>query len=180
MLASIYADEMGRGDVRKNHITLIVQVLKSMDIDVPHIRDDAFLDQGDLPDHLYGFSIHQLSLALFPDTFYPEILGYNLGIEMFGLGEMRLHEMQKLRHHGFDPVYEEAHLSIDNFSAGHARQSAEIIVGYLDEVARTVGADAVAPEWRRIWRGYASFAYFVEANLVRAMSAPAATAEMTI
>ncbi|MFI7546984.1 iron-containing redox enzyme family protein [Actinoplanes sp. NPDC049599] len=180
MLASIYADEMGRGDVRKNHITLIVRVLHSMGIDVPHIRDDAFLDQGELPDHLYGFSIHQLSLALFPDTFYPEILGYNLGIEMFGLGEMRLHEMQKLRHHGFDPGYEEAHLSIDNFSAGHARQSAEIIVGYLDEVARTVGADAVAPEWRRIWRGYASFAYFVEATLVRAMSAPAATAEMTI
>lgn len=180
MLASIYADEMGRGDVRKNHITLIVQVLRSMDIDVPHIRDVAFLDQDELPDHLYGFSIHQLSLALFPDSFYQEILGYNLGIEMFGLGEMRLHEAQKLRHHGFDPVYEEAHLSIDNFSAGHARQSADIIVGYLDEVARTVGPDAVAAEWRRIWRGYASFAYFVEHSLVRAVTAPAARVEVTI
>jgi hypothetical protein len=180
MLASIYADEMGRGDVRKNHITLIVQVLRSMDIDLPHIRDDAFLDQGELPDHLYGFAIHQLCLALFPDSHYPEILGYNLGIEMFGLGEMRLHEMQKLRHHGFDPVYEEAHLSIDNFSAGHARQSAEIIVAYLDDVARTVGADAVPGEWRRIWRGYASFAYFVEHALVRSLTVPAATAQVTI
>ena len=96
MLASIYADEMGRGDLRKNHITLIHQVLRSMDIDVPHIRDVAFLDQDELPDHLYGFSIHQVCLALFPDSRYPEILGYNLGIEMFGLGEMRLHEMAKL------------------------------------------------------------------------------------
>lgn len=180
MLAAIHADEMGRGDVRKNHITLIVQVLRSMDIDLPHIRDAAFLRQGELPDHLYGFSIHQLSLALFPDSLYQEILGYNLGIEMFGLGEMRLHEMQKLKHHGFDPGYEEAHLSIDNFSAGHARQSAEIIVSYLDDVARTVGADAVPAEWRRIWRGYASFAYFVEHTLIRSLSSEQARVELTI
>jgi hypothetical protein len=179
MLASIYADEMGRGDVRKNHITLIYQVLRSMDIDLPHIRDVAFLDQGELPDQLYGFSVHQASLALFPDTFYSEILGYNLGIEMFGLGELRLHEIQKLRHHGLDPIYEEAHLSIDNLSAGHARQSAEIIVSYLDGVARTVGAPAVQAEWRRIWRGYASFAYFVEHALVREATKPR-TAEVVI
>jgi hypothetical protein len=181
MLAAIYADEMGRGDIRKNHITLIYQVLASMDIEVPHIRDVAFLDQGELPDHLYGFSIHQACLALFPDTFYNEILGYNLGIEMFGLGEMRLHEAQKLRHHGFDPIYEEAHLSIDNFSAGHARQSADIIVSYLDDVARTVGEGVVAAEWRRIWRGYASFAYYVEHALVRdATAAAARPAELVI
>lgn len=179
MLASIYADEMGRGDVRKNHITLIVQVLHSMNIDMPHIRDTAFMDQDELPD-LYGFAIHQLSLALFPDSFYPEILGYNLGIEMFGLGEMRLHETQKLKHYGFDSSYEEAHLSIDNFSAGHARQAAEIIVGYLDEVKRTVGIDAVTSEWRRIWRGYASFAYFVEVPLVQVKRSSTATIQMTV
>ncbi|OLE26734.1 MAG: hypothetical protein AUG44_12140 [Actinobacteria bacterium 13_1_20CM_3_71_11] len=179
MLASIYADEMGRGDLRKNHITLIHQVLRSMDIDVPHIREVAFLDQGELPDHLYGFSIHQLCLALFPDSFYQEILGYNLGIEMFGLGEMRMHEMQKLRHHGFDPIYEEAHLSIDNISAGHARQSADIIIAYLDEVARTVGEPVVQAQWRRIWRGYASFAYFVEHTLVREATT-SRTAELVI
>jgi hypothetical protein len=167
ILASIYADEMGRGDIRKNHITIICQVLASMGIHLPHIRDMAFLDQDELPDHLYGFSIHQICMALFPDSFYNEILGYNLGIEMFGLGEMRLHEMQKLRHHGFDPAYEQAHLSIDNLSSGHARQSAEIIISYLDDVARTVGSGAVPAEWRRIWRGYASFAYFIEHALVR-------------
>lgn len=167
MLFSIYADEMGRGDVAKNHITIIHKVLASMDMDLPHIRQEAFLDQGDLPDGLYGFSIHQVCLSLFPDTLYNEILGYNLGIEMFGLGAMRLHEIQKLRRHGLDISYEEAHLSIDNFSAGHARQSAEIIVSYLDDVRRASGEEAVQREWRRIWRGYASFAYFVEHGLVK-------------
>ncbi len=179
MLAAIYADEMGRGDLAKNHITLIHRVLRSLGIDVPHIRDAAFLDQGELPDHLYGFSIHQLCLALFPDTFYNEILGYNLGIEMFGLGELRMHEMQKLSHHGFDTSYEQAHLSIDNFSAGHARQSADIIIAFLDEVARTVGEEAVQREWRRVWRGYASFAYFIEHHLIKE-AASHRTAELVI
>jgi len=115
--------------------------------------------------------VYQLCMALFPDSFYNEILGYNLGIEMFGLGELRLHEMQKLRRHGFDVSYEQAHLSIDNVSAGHARQSADIIVSYLDGVARGVGDAVVQDEWRRIWRGYASFAYFVEHPLLKALAA---------
>jgi hypothetical protein len=166
-LFSIYADEMGHGDLRKNHITLIHKALRSMDIHLPHISDAAFMDQADLPDTLYGFSLHQLCMALFPDRYFNEILGYNLAIEMFGLGELRLHEIQKLRHYGFDDCYEQAHLTIDNLSAGHSRQAADIIVSYLDEVRRTLGEAAVQREWRRIWRGYASLAHFVEHALLR-------------
>lgn len=172
-LFSIYADEMGHGDLRKNHITLIHRALGSMGIVLPHIRDAAFRDQGDLPDDLYGFSLHQLCMALFPDTYYGEILGYNLAIEMFGLGELRLHEIQKLRHHGFDDCYEQAHLTIDNLSAGHSRQAADIIVGYLDEVGRTLGEAAVAQQWRKVWRGYASLAWFVEHALLRQVTTAA-------
>ncbi|MEW2065623.1 iron-containing redox enzyme family protein [Streptomyces sp. NPDC007346] len=180
MLFSIYADEMGRGDVAKNHVTIIHQVLASMDIHLPHIRQDAFLEQSDLPDELYGVSIHQVCLSLFPDTLYNEILGYTLGIEMFGLGAMRLQEIQKLRRHNLDATYEQAHLSIDNFSAGHARQAADIIVAYLDDIRRNSGEEAVQREWRRIWRGYASFAYYVEHKLVgrvRAEQSAAARAD---
>jgi hypothetical protein len=170
-LFSIYADEMGYGDLRKNHITLIHRALHSMDVRLPHIRDAAFMDQGDLPDELYGFSLHQLCMALFPDTFYNEILGYNLAIEMFGLGELRLHEVQKLRHYGFDDCYEQAHLTIDNISAGHSRQAADIIVAHLDEVGRALGEAAMQREWRRVWRGYASLAYFVEHALLKQVGA---------
>jgi Iron-containing redox enzyme len=150
-LFAIYADEVGHGDLRKT----------------------AFMEQGDLPDELYGFSLHQLCMALFPDTFYNEILGYNLAIEMFGLGELRLHEVQKLRHYGFDDCYEQAHLTIDNLSAGHSRQAADIIVTYLDEVGRTLGEAAVQREWRRVWRGYASLAWFVEHALLKRLAAGA-------
>lgn len=164
MLYGIYSDEMGRGEIRKNHIVLIQRVLSSMSIALPHIRDIAFVDQDELPD-LYEFPLHQLGLSLFPDTFYPEILGYNLGIEMLGLGEMRLHEIQKLRRYGLDTVYEEAHLTIDNYSTGHARQSLNLIEMFMEGKARSVSPEETASIWRRVWRGYASFAWFIETDL---------------
>ncbi len=180
MLAAIYADEMGHGDLRKNHITLTHLAIASMGIRLPHIRDEAFMEQAELPDHTYGFAIQQLCMCMFPDRFYNEILGYNLAIEMFGAGEVRLHEIQKLRHHGFDPCYEQAHLTIDNFSAGHTRQAADIIVSYLDGIGRTLGDAVVQEEWRRVWRGYASFAYFLEQPLLQRLAADGAVADVVI
>ncbi|MGH3645561.1 MAG: iron-containing redox enzyme family protein [Micromonosporaceae bacterium] len=170
LLLGVYADEMGLGDVRKNHITLIRQVLDNLELPLPHIRDAAFRDQAELPDTTYGYALHQLCLSLSPDTLYQEILGFNLGIELSGLGRQRMHEAQKLRAHGLDTTYEDVHLSIDNFSTGHARQAADAIVVYLDDVARVSGPGSVQAEWRRVWRGYASFAFFAEYELVKRLT----------
>ncbi|SBW25050.1 hypothetical protein FDG2_4406 [Candidatus Protofrankia californiensis] len=175
-LFALYADEMGRGDVAKNHLTLINQALASMGIHLPHLRSEEFLTQTELPDLSYLYATYQLSLALFPDSRYEEILGYHLGVEMFGLGELRLHEMQKMRHHRFDTAYEAVHLSIDNISAGHTRQAADLIVAYLDHVGRTAGPVTVERAWQRVWRGYASFAFFVEPHLARRLIAGRAAA----
>jgi hypothetical protein len=169
MLFAIYADEMGRGDLRLNHLTLIRDALHDMAVEVPHISDPAFADQDELPDDRYPFAIHQLCLSLFPDSLHNEILGFNLGIEMFGLGELGLQVIEGLTEHGFDASYERTHLTIDNMSAGHARQAADLIVAFLEDVRRTVGPEGVQREWRRVWRGYASFAWFVERPLVQAL-----------
>ncbi|MGW2662891.1 iron-containing redox enzyme family protein [Nocardia tengchongensis] len=166
-LAAIHADEMGRGDLAKNHLTLIDRALTSMSIELPHIRQPEFTDERVLPEPPYAFANYQLCLGLFPDSRYPEIVGFTLGVELFGLGELRMHEIQKMRHHGFDSCYEDAHLTIDNVSAGHARQAADIINDYLDSVERNAGSAAAEGEWRRVWRGYASFALFIESDLVR-------------
>ena len=123
LLFSVYADEMGLGELRKNHVALIRQVLANLGLVLPHIRDGAFRDQAELPDSTYDYALHQLCLSLFPDTLYNEILGFNLGIELSGLGRQRMHQIQLLRAHGLDASYEEIHLSIDNLSAGHARQA---------------------------------------------------------
>ncbi|ONH37048.1 iron-containing redox enzyme family protein [Protofrankia sp. BMG5.30] len=175
-LFALYADEMGRGDVARNHLTLINQALASMGIHLPHLRSEEFRTQTELPDPSYPYATYQLGLALFPDSRYEEILGYHLGVEMFGLGELRLHETQKMRRHGFDTAYEDVHLSIDNISAGHTRQATDLIVAYLDHVGRTGGPVAVERAWRRVWRGYASFAFFVEPHLARRLLARRAAA----
>lgn len=167
LVFSVYADEMGLGELEKNHVALIRQVLGNLSIRLPHIRDEAFRDQSELPDTTYAYALHQLCISLFPDTLYNEILGFNLGIELSGLGRQRMHEIQKLRAHGLDASYEEIHLTIDNLSAGHARQATDAIVTYLDDVERGCGAETVQAEWRRIWRGYAAFAYFAEQDLVK-------------
>lgn len=180
IMFAIYADEVGRGEVAKNHVTLIHRVMSSMGIQLPHVRDAAFKEQETLPDSHYYFAVHQVCMALFPDTFYPEILGYNLGIEMYGLGEIRMHEIEKLRAHGFDTIYEEAHLSIDNVSTGHSRQSIDALISYLDHVERTRGVAAVREDWRRIWRGYASFAFFTEHQLIGDLNAAEAREEAEV
>lgn len=161
-LYEIYADEMGRGEVPKNHIQLIYAVLQSMNVTLPHVSSRAFIDQCDIPDSAYPFAIHQLALSLFPRERLPEIVGYNLAIEMFGLGELRMHEVQKLRYHGFDSSYEEVHLSIDNMATGHARSSLELTIAYLEAIRSQMGEGSCQTTWRRVWDGYSYFAQFVE------------------
>lgn len=158
----IYADEMGRGDVKKNHLAIIRKVLASMDVHLPPIGDTAFKEQDDFLDELYPYVIFQLSLSLFPDDFFPEILGYNAAIEMFGACELRMHEIQKLQYWGFDVEYELTHLSIDNISAGHTRAAMDAVIGYIEEIRRGAGEDAMRRVWQRVWAGYASFAQYVE------------------
>jgi len=140
--------------------------MSSLSVHLPHVRDAAFTEQELLPDSSYPFPVHQVCMALFPDSFYSEILGYNLAIEMNGLGFVRMHEMDRLRAYGFDISYEEVHLSIDNVSTGHSKQSVDVIISYLDSVERTHSSAVVQNEWRRIWRGYAAFAYFIEHELI--------------
>ena len=53
-------------------------------------------------------------------------------------------------------------------------------MSYLDGVRRTVGEAAVQAEWRRIWRGYASFAYFVEQPVLKNAPAGDEPAELVI
>jgi hypothetical protein len=161
-LYSTHAEALGRGDPRGNEIAMTYRLLGGMGIRVPHIRDAAFLDQEDLPEHRYELAIQQLSLSLFPDTCHDEILGFNLGIATLGLGLTRARKLRRLRRHWIDAAGEDTPAPVECTPAGQARHAAEVIIDYLDEVAMTCGSGAVRTHWRRIWRGYASFAYLVE------------------
>lgn len=159
---AIYADEMGRGEQNKNHIALIYQVLESMEIALPHIATRAFCDQDEILDDFYPFAIFQLALALFPHQHYPAILGYNLAIEMFGLGELRKQEIEKLRYWKISPIYEVTHLSIDNVSSGHVKLAADAITAYMETAEQYVDVHALDATFGAVWAGYGAFARFIE------------------
>lgn len=129
-LCALYAREMGVGG--PNQVAESYRQLGAMGVRVPHIGDTAFLDEDVARDFPCELAIHQLCLSLFPDTFYEEILGFQLGVTTAGLGEAAVED------------------------------AVAIVVDHLDGVRREGGADAVRARWRRIWRGYASFAYLVE------------------
>ncbi len=161
-LFHIYADEMGFGELRKNHLVVLNKVLSSMSVNYPHIVSPEFIESYDMMDELFYCANYVLSIALFPDTFYAEILGLNLAIELFGLGEFRLHEIQKMKHWGFDPSFEKLHLTIDNVVSGHVKMSADIIKAYLHNIRCETDEQHMQIIWSRIWTGYASLAQFVE------------------
>jgi hypothetical protein len=162
LMFGIYADEMGYGDMRLNHIMVARRVLDSMDVDLPEMAERDYAYHDAVPEKCYAFLAYQLAISQFPQSFFAEGLGLNLAVEMFGLGQVRLDEIRKLNHYGFDDSYERLHLTIDNVFSGHVRVGVQAIHSYLDEVRVRDGREGVERAWRRVWLGYASMAQFVE------------------
>ena len=162
LMFGIYADEMGYGDMRLNHVMVARRVLDSMDVELPEMADREYAYNDSVPEKCFAFLAYQMAISQFPRTFFAEGLGLNLAVEMFGLGQVRLDEIRKLRHYGFDDSYERLHLTIDNAFSGHVKVGVDAIHAYLDEIRTHLGPEGVDRVWRRIWRGYASMAPFVE------------------
>jgi hypothetical protein len=158
----IYADEMGYGDMRRNHIMVMRRVLDSMRVELPEMAARAYAYNESVPERSFAFLAYELALSLFPHSYYPEILGLNLAIENYGLGSFRLDEIAQLKHYGLDDTYERIHLTIDNIFTGHVRTAVQAIQAHLDGLACRSGPAGVQQSWRRVWTGYASLAKFVE------------------
>lgn len=156
LLYRIFAEELGEGRVEWNHPKLYRDLLESLNLDLPatdsedFARHPGFLDSAfDLPDYL-------LAISLFPNTYLPELLGLNLGIELSGLGSGYMRLSEELNYWGINPLIVNLHLSIDNLAGGHSAMACEAIQLYLEEIRLLSGDDAVQAAWRRVWSGYLS------------------------
>jgi hypothetical protein len=158
----IYADEMGYGDMRLNHIMVMRRALDSMQIELPEMATREYTYDGSVPEKSFAFLAYELAISCFPHTFFAETLGLNLAIEMYGLGSFRLEEIRQLNHYGFDDSYERLHLTIDNIFTGHVKVAIHAIQAYLDEIHCRLGPESLSQMWRRVWLGYASLVQFVE------------------
>jgi hypothetical protein len=155
-LFSIWNDEAGNGIVNQNHANVYDALLRSLNLFLPPVTSRKFLDLEFLADAFLQ-PVFELSVSLFPDEFFPELLGMTLYMEWEASPEMAP-TVRHLRRRKIDPQYFALHMSIDNITAGHGFIIKEAIKLYLQQAHDEGGSERVAETWRRIWRGYVTWA----------------------
>jgi hypothetical protein len=135
-LAQTYLEELGNGDVTKNHVVLYRDLLRAQGLNEgTHLSDEHF-EQGAL----------QLALGFATEQMLPEVIGFNLGYEQLPLHLLiTSYELNEL---GIDPYYFTLHVTVDNADSGHARKA-------IDAVALNASRfDDQQGYWNRVRRGY--------------------------
>lgn len=115
-LIRIYLEELGNGVADRHHVLLYRQLLA---------RYGCERWQG-LPEVHFTQGAIQLALAHHAERLLPEVIGFNLGYEQLPLHlPITAFELNEL---GIDPHYFALHVTIDNASTGHARQSLQCLL----------------------------------------------------
>jgi hypothetical protein len=150
----ILSEELGDGDLEKNHVHMYYELLQGVspglpaadDVDFGHPRHQL----NELP--VWKSAIAQLLVSLFTNEFLPEILGFNLHFEAVSMDTLKA--SKELKEVGIDPYYFILHVSIDNAHSGHTAIALEVVCEYMDYVQRTEGEEAVHQAWKRLQAGY--------------------------
>lgn len=150
----ILSEELGDGDLGKNHVHVYHELLESIS---PSLPTAEMLEFGDPRYQLNDISvwkagIAQLLVSLFPHEFLPEILGFNLHFEAISMDTLKA--CRELKEVGIDPYYFILHISIDNAHSGHSAIAIEIVCEYMDQIYRTEGEAAAKIAWKKIQAGY--------------------------
>lgn len=155
-LVRIHSDEIGDGEVARNHPQIYRNLLASIGLDLPPIDTEDFIAHPGFLRSAFDLPAYLLAISYFPRRFLPELLGLNLAIEVSGLGGVYRQLAHDLEYWGLDATIVRLHQSIDNFSVGHAALAAEAVRLYLDHIGAIEGSEEVERHWHRIWRGYDS------------------------
>ncbi|PSR84452.1 hypothetical protein BD289DRAFT_434192 [Coniella lustricola] len=149
----IFSEELGDGDLEKNHIVLWHDLLRSVGIDLPAGDTLEFIDpsQGMNDDSVWRYALAQILISLFPNDFLPEILGMNMHYEAPAV--MGCKANKEMPEFGISPYYYALHISIDNADSGHTAMAVGNIVNFM-QVVRETGIMDYESAWKRIQAGY--------------------------
>ncbi|KAH8646945.1 hypothetical protein BGZ60DRAFT_474568 [Tricladium varicosporioides] len=150
----VLSEELGDGDLEKNHVHLYQKLLKSIAPGLPTAEELDFTHPRHGLDELavWKSAIAQLLISLFPREFLPEILGFNLHFEAISMDTLKAgKELQEVK---IDPYYFILHVSIDNADSGHTAIAMEVVYEYMDYIQRLEGDQAAQKVWERIQAGY--------------------------
>lgn len=154
VLQKIYSDEMGNGDVLKNHPCIYRRLLASLTIELPLVHSRDFCEHRDFLNSAFDVPVFLTALSLCGNRFLPELLGVNLAIELSGLGKQYMTLRDELKYWQIDSTIVDVHISIDNVATGHTALAREAIALYLDQVQMMQGSEVMNQHWRRIYQGY--------------------------
>ncbi|KAI9725098.1 MAG: hypothetical protein M1828_003439 [Chrysothrix sp. TS-e1954] len=148
-----YCEELGDGDLEKNHCFIYKELLHEVDFDMPDQNSSDFLDPrlGLYNDRIWRAGAGHLLISLFPNDFLPEILGFNLHYE--SLAPQTLKAAKELPEFGISGHYFAVHICIDNADSGHSAMAEATIRSYIDHVRRT-DEKMVQQAWKRVQAGF--------------------------
>ena len=148
----ILSEELGDGDLQKNHVAVYRDLLKSLDVDDIGAGDSKeFITPSRNTNNdarVWTAAISQLCISLFPESFLPEILGFNMSYETLPLH--LLITIYELRELNIDPYYFVLHVAIDNKHSGHAAMGMDAVVTYITSLP----ADEQDQAWKRVQAGF--------------------------
>ena len=156
-LFEIWSDEIGNGDPTQNHANVYTDLLHSARIYLPPINSRAYADNPEIWESSFISPAYQSAIAMFPEDFYPELLGMTLYLEweaIFLPAMVKLYE-----YYGFNPLFYRLHVAIDNPINGHGAKARDAVARYLDNIKAESGEAAMQAEFRRIWTGYLAFKF---------------------
>lgn len=146
----ILSEELGDGDLTKNHVWVYQQLMASINVDIGTGDERRFIDDSKNPneeERVWKAAVAQLCVSMYPDEFLPEILGFNMAYENLPLH--LLITIQELRELNLDPYYFILHVSIDNGHSGHAAMGIKAVTEYVGSLP----SSEVETAWRRVQAG---------------------------
>jgi hypothetical protein len=153
-LHAIYLDEVGAGDVRENHPNLYRELMAAMGVEMPPFGSHEFAHWPGFDEAAFRLPVMWLCLSQFPRQFMPELLGFNLAVELSGVGGSYRTSSEALRRYGYASTFVDVHNTIDNITSGHTALAFDAIRLHLDEAMEHGGPEEVQRRWKRVWTGW--------------------------
>lgn len=159
LLFSIFADEIGNGVAEANHAGIYGRLMDDFGIGLLPADHRGFAADRRIPHQAFKAPAFLLALNLCYAEYFHEILGVNLAIEMSGLDGFYEAMIENIEKRGMRSDFWRVHVSADNFSTGHARQSVHLIQDHMKTIERYFGQAEASIVWDRIWRGFLTMIY---------------------
>ncbi|HTU45743.1 MAG TPA: LodA/GoxA family CTQ-dependent oxidase [Bryobacteraceae bacterium] len=155
LIYSILMDELGDGDVSKNHCNIYLDLCHSVGFYPFPFNSREFAYDPRFLDSAFTVPAFELAISQFTDDYYPEILGMTLQLEWEIVDSKTTRDL--FDYFNVNSHYYVMHIGIDNAVNGHGQRAVEAIKIYLQNARAMGGQQQVDQEWRRIWNGFVAF-----------------------